>query len=159
MPQIINQAIEATKFIANYAQEKAIQQQVKRKSIFLSGHSAGSHLCAMILNSNWFNYQLEDSTRKLFKGVFHLSGIFDLTDLVKTSINDPLGLNETSAKALSPMLAQEMNLASPQQQQNEEFHLLVVVGEFDSPVFKEQGQAFCDLVSFLLQQIMTIFVQ
>ena len=68
---------------------RAITQQVERGlvwlleeaarrnlEVFLSGHSAGSHLAAMFLSSSRFS-SLPLHLRQLVKGVVHLSGTVD----------------------------------------------------------------------------------
>ena len=41
--------------------------------LVMSGHSAGAHLAAMMLSSDWF-MKLERKDAEVFKGVVHLSG-------------------------------------------------------------------------------------
>ena len=41
--------------------------------ILLSGHSAGSHLCAMALSSKWFE-SLPKPVQQSVSGIIHLSG-------------------------------------------------------------------------------------
>ena len=47
------------------------------RKIFLSGHSAGAHLCAMVFASPWFG-NLPNETKSLFAGVFYFAGVYDL---------------------------------------------------------------------------------
>ena len=56
----------------------------------------------MILSSKWFG-ELEASEKSLFKGVFYLSGIFHLPELLLTSINEKLQMDLEEAEELSPM--------------------------------------------------------
>lgn len=62
------------------------------RSVWFCGHSAGAHLVAMLLFSGWLD-QLDDSVRHLAKGFVLISGIYDLTPLVSTYINDALKLS------------------------------------------------------------------
>jgi len=62
----------------------------------LVGHSAGAHLAAAILT---------DPQLPAPSAILGLSGIYDLTPLVQTSMNQELKLDEPIARALSPLLS------------------------------------------------------
>jgi arylformamidase len=62
--------------------------------VFVGGHSAGGHLAAMAL--------LAEPALRL-AGAVALSGIFDLVPLLHTNVNDAIRLDETRARALSPL--------------------------------------------------------
>lgn len=109
----------------------------------MAGHSAGSHLCAMALCSDWFR-GLTSRERNLFKGVVHLSGVFDLKPLVTTSVNEPLKMNMDEAEALSP-ISQVANLAS-NLSEHLTFKTLILVAENDSPAFIQQGYCYAKLL-------------
>jgi len=70
--------------------------------MYVIGHSAGGHLAGMAMCTPW---QQMDShaPADLFKGGMAISGLFDLGELVETSINDKVGLTQQSARALSPV--------------------------------------------------------
>ena len=72
------------------------------RPLIISGHSAGGHLAACMLATDWraFDASLTETT---VIAAYTISGLFDLPPLVKTSINQALGLNEVSAKAASPL--------------------------------------------------------
>ncbi|MBT3361517.1 MAG: alpha/beta hydrolase [Rhodospirillales bacterium] len=63
---------------------------------FVAGHSAGGHLSAMLMTEDW-------PTQDMIKGAVAVSGLFDLTALVNTTINDKVGLTPEEASALSPI--------------------------------------------------------
>ena len=65
-----------------------------------------------------------------------------LRPLINTSINEPLGLDENSATAFSPLL--KLNELSSNIDSG--FLIDVVVAEEDSPAFKSQGAAFVNQV-------------
>lgn len=69
--------------------------------IVLSGHSAGGHLVTSLLNEN---SQLPAATLTRIAHVVSLSGVHDLRPLLKTSMNEKLGLSRESAATLSPAL-------------------------------------------------------
>lgn len=63
--------------------------------LVVAGHSAGAHLVAMVC--------LVAESPVPVQRVLLLSGVFDLVDLPRTSINDALGLTAQSAARLSPL--------------------------------------------------------
>jgi arylformamidase len=73
------------------------------RPLVISGHSAGGHLAACMLATDWraVDASLTETT---VVAAYTISGLFDLPPLVKTSINKALGLDEVSAKAASPLL-------------------------------------------------------
>ncbi|MBR46570.1 MAG: esterase [Rhodospirillaceae bacterium] len=68
--------------------------------IHISGHSAGGHLTAMMLSTNWSERGATDI--KLAGGIA-ISGMFDLVPLIKTSINDDINLDREAALRNSPI--------------------------------------------------------
>lgn len=62
------------------------------RSVWFCGHSAGAQLVAMLLLSGWLD-QLDDSIFRLVKGFVLISGVYNLTPLVNTYINDALKLS------------------------------------------------------------------
>ena len=72
------------------------------RPLVVSGHSAGGHLAASMLATDW--RALEASLPEaLVTAAYAISGLFDLRPLVGTSINTALRLDEASARAASPM--------------------------------------------------------
>lgn len=63
-------------------------------SVHLAGMSAGAHLIAMTLAT---------SPAGMIAGAILLSGVYDLTELRHTYINDPLGMDEATAVRNSPL--------------------------------------------------------
>jgi arylformamidase len=72
------------------------------RPLVVSGHSAGGHLAACMLATEWrgFDASLPED---LVTAAYAISGLFDLRPLVKTSINNALKLDEATAKAMSPL--------------------------------------------------------
>ena len=70
--------------------------------IVVAGHSAGGHLAACLLATNWpaVDPALPPG---LVRSAYSISGLFDLAPLVSTSINAKLGLDAASARAQSPL--------------------------------------------------------
>ena len=70
-------------------------------NITISGSSAGGHLVAEVLSTDWQKHGYDKCP---LKGALAISGIFDLEPLVKTYVNDPLKMTVDDAHALSPLL-------------------------------------------------------
>jgi arylformamidase len=72
------------------------------RPLVVSGHSAGGHLAACLLATDWpaFDASLPEG---LVSAAYAISGLFDLRPLVGTSINTALKLDDASAKAVSPL--------------------------------------------------------
>ena len=72
------------------------------RSLVISGHSAGGHLAACMLATDW---PADDASlpRELVVAAYAISGLFDLGPLVGTSINKALQLNDLTARAASPL--------------------------------------------------------
>jgi arylformamidase len=64
------------------------------------GHSAGGHLTAAMVATDWTD--VPDVPDDLVRGGIAISGIFDLQPLVSTSINGALGLDLETARDASP---------------------------------------------------------
>jgi arylformamidase len=72
------------------------------RTLVISGHSAGGHLAACLLATDWA--ALDASLPKNFVGAaYAISGLFDLVPLVETSINAALRLDQAAAGAASPL--------------------------------------------------------
>jgi arylformamidase len=72
------------------------------RPLVISGHSAGGHLAACMLATDWRAIDASLPER-LVTAAYGISGLFDLPPLVKTSINNALKLDDASAKAASPL--------------------------------------------------------
>lgn len=72
------------------------------RPLVVSGHSAGGHLAACMLATDWRAFDASLPERPV-SAAYAISGLFDLRPLVHTSINTALKLDEASAKAVSPL--------------------------------------------------------
>ncbi len=66
------------------------------------GHSAGGHLAAAMVATDW-SYHQRGVPEDLVRVGYAISGIFDLTPLTHTTINAQLGLTLGSAQDASPL--------------------------------------------------------
>ena len=73
-----------------------------KKHLMVSGHSAGGHLAACMVATDW--KALDPSApADLVPAGYAISGVFDLTVLVHLSSNADYKLTETSAQQISPL--------------------------------------------------------
>lgn len=91
-------------------------------SIVLGGHSAGAQLA----------YWVAASGDIPIDQLVLVSGVYDLTPLVHTYVNEALELTPTQALALSPIFADSSKLPSCK----------VVIAENDPPTFRQQANDF-----------------
>jgi arylformamidase len=68
--------------------------------IFVTGHSAGGHLVAMLLATDWSAF---GAPADVIKGACGLSGLYDLEPIRLCYLNDVLALTPESAQRNSPM--------------------------------------------------------
>ena len=73
------------------------------RRLVVSGHSAGGHLAACLMATDWRSIDAA-LPEHLVKAAYTVSGLFDLGPLVKTSINNALRLDEAAARRASPLL-------------------------------------------------------
>jgi arylformamidase len=86
--------------------------QLRLAALFLSdtfgqritvyGHSAGGHLAACLLASEWTALD-PNAPADLVPAAYAISGLFDLTPLIGISMNQDLRLDEQQARAASPI--------------------------------------------------------
>jgi len=86
------------------AQTRLAMRELARlgQKLVVSGHSAGGHLAACMLATDWraIDPALPED---LVIAAYAISGLFDLVPLVGTSINTALHLNEAAARRASPL--------------------------------------------------------
>jgi arylformamidase len=94
------------------------------------GHSAGGHLTAAMLATDWRG--IAGVPESLVAAGCAISGLFELAPLVGTSLNDAVGLDAASAREGSPLLWPPPPKARS---------LLAAVGELESGEFHRQSRA------------------
>jgi arylformamidase len=100
------------------------------RPLVIGGHSAGGHLAACLLATDW--HTLDGSLpTDLVLSAYAISGLFDLVPLVGTSINNALSLDEEAARAASPLSWSAPSHGS----------LDAVVGEKESAEYFRQSSA------------------
>ena len=79
---------------------RVVWQKTGRRPVVV-GHSAGGHLAAAMLATNWSTVQ--GVPADLVKAAYSISGVFDLPPLIGTTLNTALRLDANTARAASPM--------------------------------------------------------
>jgi arylformamidase len=97
--------------------------------LYIAGHSAGGHLAAMALATDWRTFGLPED---VLKGVCAISGMFDLEPISRCYLNEVVGLDEGEARRNSPI---QLTLHG-------RCPVIVAVGELETKAFHEQSRAF-----------------
>jgi arylformamidase len=101
--------------------------------IFISGSSAGAHLAMMMALTPWQNHLPNMKSERLIQGLCLVSGIYDLTPIKQTYINEPLQLSEAEINDNSPLLL-ELYPASEYSPQ-----IILSHGDNETDEFKRQS--------------------
>ena len=89
------------------------------------GHSAGAHLSVELALTDW---QARGFAQSPLRGIVALSGVYDLSPLVVTPLNDKLRLDPASADAASPIHRVKSGMPPA----------LFAVGGLETDAFKQQ---------------------
>lgn len=133
LTEIVNQVRNAIVWLYHHAE----QYGYEKEQIYLSGSSAGAQLAVMTAMTDW---QASFAIAKNpIKGVCAVSGIYDLTPLQYTYINEPLALTQDEVTHLSPLLAaNKLKYCS-------DTHFIIAYGEHETDEFKRQSNDFYQL--------------
>ena len=128
MGDIVHQCRSATAWIHDHANDYGIDA----KRIFVSGHSAGGHLAAILAATDWQTFS--GGPKDLMKGGVALSGIYDLTPIQHSYMQETLALTDAELAANSPQFFADAPTIP----------LIVAPGGAESDAFKHQSR---DLVN------------
>jgi arylformamidase len=123
--EIVRQMLRAGRWLYLNAEQFGMDED----RLFVSGHSAGGHLTAMLMAALWpvFDARLP---KDLFKGGLAISGIYDLRPIVQVDwLNGDLKLDEAAAIKLSPVFLPPATRAP----------VMTCVGGNESSEFKRQN--------------------
>ncbi|MET4575941.1 alpha/beta hydrolase [Ottowia thiooxydans] len=105
---------------------RSLTKSARQKPLIVAGHSAGGHLAVEIA--------CRPDMAGSVDGVLAISGIYDLTGLIGTSLNRNLRLDEETARAASPLRRVPDHVPAA----------VFVVGGGETTAFKQQNQAMAD---------------
>jgi arylformamidase len=100
-------------------------------NVVIAGHSAGGHLVAMMFATDW---AARGRAQAPFVGGVTLSGVHDLSPLVRFSFNTDFKLDQRAARSVSPLFAIPATDAP----------LLIAVGADETSEFLRQSQLLWD---------------
>jgi arylformamidase len=116
-----------------YLWREADKYGYDRDRIVVSGHSAGGHLTAMMMATDWSSFS-DGLPPNLVAAGLPISGIYDVEAVRLTPLNDLVGMDEAEARALSPMFLPPVSRAP----------MTVVVGGTESEEFHRQANEFAE---------------
>ena len=123
MGDIVNQCRSAATWVYHHAGDYGIDPD----QIFISGHSAGGHLTAMLAATNWQTFS--GAPENLIKGGIALSGIYDLTPVQHSYMQETLALTDEELANYSPQFFE----TAPS------IPLIVAPGSAESDAFRHQS--------------------
>jgi arylformamidase len=98
METIVQQMLRASRWLWLHAEDHGMDQD----RLYVSGHSAGGHLTAMMMCAQWPTFDAR-LPKDLWKGGLAVSGLYDLAPLMQVGfLQQDLRLDESSATKLSP---------------------------------------------------------
>ena len=127
MDTIVGQIRDAIAWLHRYADAHGFDPE----RICLAGHSAGGHLAAMALATDWTASGLPAD---LIKGVCAISGVFDLEPIRLCYLNEVLRLDAGQARRNSPVLLPPRARCP----------VMLTVGERETEAFHRQSNAYAD---------------
>ncbi|XP_011554921.3 kynurenine formamidase [Plutella xylostella] len=140
LAEIVDQVASAAKFVFEYA------EKMDSRGVYFAGHSAGAHLVAKLLSNADFLETVPGAQR--LQGAFLVSGVYDLRELVHTSVNDLVQLPHEWAVPLSPQFDSFTHL-------QKKVRIYILAAQDDSETFKKQSREFYELLhtTCLMQNI------
>lgn len=97
----LTQTVESAKQALAWIARKASDMGAHAGQISISGHSAGAHLCSMLLAHDW---RLDRLPASLIKAAVFSSGVFDPSVALYISVNEEIRLNPAIAQMNNSML-------------------------------------------------------
>ena len=124
--------IRITGIVAEIASAIAVAADMVGGPIHLAGHSAGGHLATRMISAT---SPLPGALRRRIGNTVSISGIHDLRPIMKTSMNETLGIDEAEAAVESPALLRPMESA----------RLVCWVGAAERPEFRRQNALLANI--------------
>lgn len=128
LAEIVREVRSAIAWLYHHAGQYGIDPE----RIFVSGSSAGGHLCGMLIADDWqHRYQVPVN---VIKGALALSGLYDIRPLCDIYINDWMHLSPEQAATFSPLFMLPEKAHAPQ--------ILLDVGAKETQGFRNQTLAY-----------------
>jgi len=125
MDEIVRQNRAAVAWLYRNARAYGVDPE----RIHVAGHSAGGHLTAMVLATNWAAFGLD---RNPVRGASAISGLSDLEPIRLCYLNDVLGLDAAAAERNSPL----------HHLPRQSLPLILSVGTGETDEFRRQQESF-----------------
>lgn len=136
LAQIVEHVRQALAWLYRHAGEYGYAPE----RIFISGSSAGAHLAAMALLTDW---QAQGLPRDLVKGACLASGIYDLEPIRLSYVDQPLQLTPSDVAQLSPIRHLLRNHCP----------LILACGRNETGEFLRQGEEYRDYLRHNGEQV------
>lgn len=101
-----------------------------RERIYISGHSAGGHIVAMMMSTDWTEFDSE-LPASLVKGGVGISGLYDLDPIQRCFLNGDLNLSDSAVQKNSPAILPDA-CRGP---------MLPAVGALEGPEYLRQSES------------------
>ncbi len=101
--------------------------------LHITGHSAGGHLSAMLLATDWTAYDLPAD---VLKSILPISGVFEIAPVMQTSVQEAVQLTPAIAKRNSPVFLPAQSKPS----------VAVTVGTSESEEFRRQSETYAEVL-------------
>lgn len=98
--QTLTGIVAETRRAIAFLYRNAERWNIDRRRVFVSGSSAGAHLVAMLIASDWRDHGLPPDC---IKGACAVSGLYDLEPVRLSYVNDVVGMDEAEARQNSPL--------------------------------------------------------
>ncbi len=112
---------------------RAEQLGFDRERMQVSGHSAGGHLAAMLMATDW-SQRDRNLPAEAIDSAVAISGLFDLEPLLHTRVNEAVRMDQDEARANSPVL-----LPPPRK-----VPMLLLVGGDESAEYHRQSEQLAE---------------
>ena len=124
MDEIVRQMLRASRWLWLHAEDYGMD----RDRLYVSGHSAGGHLVAMLMSTDWAASGLPADVIRAGCGI---SGLYDLEPIRLSYLNDVLRLTPEVARLHSPIHHAPSRAG----------RLLLTVGALEGPEYLRQSEA------------------
>jgi arylformamidase len=137
LTEIIEQNRRAIAYLYQHAEEYGYD----KNEIYLSGSSAGGHLAMMMALTDWSKYI--EVKQNIVQGICSVSGIYDLTPIAQTYINEPLQLSQREIATYSPLLL-DFKLPIKEKISLSNCSVIIAYGDNETLEFKRQSIAMSE---------------